>query len=101
MHYLDVFLEDRSTETVIIQVGVNDIINNNSKSNIEKYISNVEKVIQKARNCGVEKIFLSGLVFSMKVSLPILEQVHKKLVKMSGLLDSEYIDNRNIRSFCL
>ena len=71
MHYLDVFLEDRSTETVIIQVGVNDIINNNSKSNFEKYISNVEKMIQKGRNCGVEKIFLSGLVFSMKVSLPI------------------------------
>ena len=101
LHYLDLRLEDRNTETVIIHVGVNDIINENSQSNIEKYISNVEKMVQKCRNYGVKKIFISGLVFSTKVSLPMLEQIHKKLVEMSGFLDFEYIDNRNIRGFCL
>ena len=92
MHYLDIHLEDRNTETVIIHVDVNNIINDNSQSNIEKYISNVEKMVQKCRNYGVKKIFISGLVFSTKVSLPMLEQIHKKF---------EYIDNRNIRGFCL
>ena len=101
MHYLDIHLEDRNTETVIIHVDVNNIINDNSQSNIEKYISNVEKMVQKCRNYGVKKIFISGLVFSTKVSLPMLEQIHKKLVEMSGFLDFEYIDNRNIRGFCL
>ena len=67
LHYLDIHLEDRNTETVIIHVGVNDIINENSQSNIEKYISNVEKMVQKCRNYGVKKIFISGLVFSTKV----------------------------------
>ena len=58
-------------------------------------------MVQKCRNYGVKKIFISGLVFSTKVSLPMLEQIHKKLVEMSGFLDFEYIDNRNIRGFCL
>ena len=47
MHYLDIHLEDHNTETVIIHVDVNNIINDNSQSNIEKYISNVEKMVQK------------------------------------------------------
>ena len=81
MHYLDIHLEDRNTETVIIHVDVNNIINDNSQSNIEKYISNVEKMVQKCRNYGVKKIFTSGLVFFTKISLPMLEQIHKKLVK--------------------
>ena len=83
LHYLDIRLEDRNTETVIIHVGVNDIINENCQSNIENYISNVEKTVQKSRNYGVKKIFIPGLVFSTKVSLPILEQIHKKLVELS------------------
>ena len=33
--------------------------------------------------------------------LLMLEQIRKKLVKMSGFLDFEYIDDRNIRGFCL
>ena len=84
-----------------IHVGVNDLIKDNSQSNIEKYISNVEKMVQKCRNYGVKKIFISSLVFSTKVSLSLLKQIHKKLVEMSGFLDFEYLDNRNIRGFCL
>ena len=47
---------------------------------------------------------ISGLVFSTKVFLPMLEQIYKKnftLVEMSGFLDFEYVDNRYIRAFCL
>ena len=84
-----------------IHVGVNDLIKDNSQSNIEKYISNVEKMVQKCRNYGVKKIFISSLVFSTNVSLSMLKQIQKKLVEMSGFLDFEYLDNRNIRGFCL
>ena len=58
-------------------------------------------MVQKYRNYGVKKIFIPGLLFSTKVSLPVLEQIHKKLVEMSGFSDFECIDNRNIRGFCL
>ena len=84
-----------------IHVGVKDLIKDNSQSNVEKYISNVEKMVQKCRNYGVKKIFISSLVFSTKVSLSLLKQIHKKLVEMSGFLDFEYLDNSNIRGFCL
>ena len=58
-------------------------------------------MVQKCRIYGVKKIFISSVVFSTKVSLSMLNQIHKKLVEMSGFLDFEYLDNRNIRGFCL
>ena len=61
LHYLDIHLEDRNTETVIIHVGVNDIINENSQSNIEKYISNVEKMLKLRSK---ENIYIRSGVFN-------------------------------------
>ena len=42
-----------------------------------------KKCYLRCRNYGVQKIYISGLVFSTKVSLPILEKIHKKIVEMS------------------
>ena len=47
-----------------------------------------------------ENIYIRSGVFN-ESSLPMLEQIDKKLVEMSSFLDFEYIDNRNIRGFCL
>ena len=55
-------------------------------------------MLQRCCNYGVKKLFISGLVFSTKVSLSMLERIHKKLVEMSGFLGFEFIDNRNIRA---
>ena len=81
MHYLDIHLEERNTETVIIHLGVNDIINGNSQSNIEKYISHVEKMVQKCRNYRVKKIFISGLVFSTKVFFTNVSSIVNEVIR--------------------
>ena len=44
---------------------------------------------------------MSYLMFFTKVSLTMLEQMHKKLIEMSDFVDFEYVDHRNIRGFCL
>ena len=35
LHYIDVNLEDKSIDTVFLHVGFNDLLNDNSKSNVE------------------------------------------------------------------
>lgn len=81
MYYLDSRLKDCNTERVIIHVGVNNIINDNSQSNIEKHISNLEKMIKWCPNYGVREIFISDPVFSMKFFLPMLEGIQKSKLK--------------------
>ena len=57
-----------------------------------KSISAVKKNIKNR----VKKIFMSSLVFSTKVYLPILQQIYKNLVEICCFLHFEYINNRNI-----
>ena len=46
-------------------------------------------------------MFISALGFSTKGSLLMLDQIHKKLIEMSGILDFKYTANGSIRGFCL
>ena len=39
LHYIDIYLEDKSIETVLLNVGVNDLLNDNSKSNVDNLMS--------------------------------------------------------------
>ena len=50
---------------------------------------------------GVRNIFVSGLVYTTKISLPILERVHSLISNYCRENACFYIDNRNIRGFCL
>ena len=45
LHYLDINLENCNTDTVIIHVGVNDLMHDNSQSNIESLIRNIKAPI--------------------------------------------------------
>ena len=63
-HYIDIHLEDNSTDTIILHVGVNDLLNGNLMSN------------EKCERVGVRNIFVSGLVYTTRICLPILERVN-------------------------
>ena len=58
-------------------------------------------MVEKCRNYGVNNIFLSGIVFTTRVSLDILIQVHNKISNFCSTNGLYYIDNRNIRADCL
>ena len=75
-HYIDIHLEDTSIDTVILHVGVNDPLNGNSQSNVDNLMSNIHKTIEKYKRVGVRNIFVSGLVYSTRENLPIIERVH-------------------------
>ena len=97
----DIHLEDKSIDTVLLHVGVNDLLNGNSKSNVDNLMSNIHKIVEKCKRVGVRNIFVSGLVYTARVSLRILERVHSLISNYCRENACFYIDNRNIRGFCL
>ena len=48
-----------------------------------------------------QKVFISGLHFTVEVLLPTLERLHEKLVNYSRVFDFIYIDNRNEKGLLL
>ena len=47
LHYLDVHLKDKSIDTVIIHIGINDLLTNSSRSGMDNLIYNIKKITEK------------------------------------------------------
>ena len=100
LHYIDVHLKEKLIDTVIIHVGVNDLLNGNSQLNVSQWIENIKKIIQKCVSFGVKKIYVLGLVFTRRVDLPTLVRVYALLSSFCGDNGFVYIDNRDIKGGC-
>ena len=98
LQYLDVNLNIYSPKTVILHVGINDLLNDSGDSNVEKLLKNFNEMIKKCRVFNVKNILLSGLVYCKRVALPLLEKLHLKVVELCSQNGVTYIDNRNIYS---
>ena len=79
LHYMDVRLEGIQVDTVVTHIGVNDLLNYSNQSRTDSVMNNVICMFEKCRNYGVKNIFLSGIVFTTRVSLGILIQVHNMI----------------------
>ena len=101
LHYLDVHLEDKNVNTVILHIGVNDLLNDDSPECVNMLMENLTKMIRKCRMYGVKNILVSSIVYTVKLELPLLENVHVKLINLCQSNNISIIDNRNIRGECL
>ena len=94
---MDINLEsDIDTDT--LHSGANVILEDNTPDNVINYIKNVELMVQKCRAFEAKRVLFSGIVYSKRITLNILENIHNLLVSLSKNLDFFYIDNRNILS---
>ena len=49
LHYIDMHLEDKSINTFFLHVDVNDLLNDNSKSNFDNLMSKIHKIVEKCK----------------------------------------------------
>ena len=56
LHYLDVNLEG-TTDTVILHIGINNLLHDISIDNFINFMKNVEHMVQKCRRFGVKSVF--------------------------------------------
>ena len=99
--YLDVNIED-STDSVLIHIGVNDILQ--SVSNMDRLLLNVRELVRKCHFFGVKNffgMFVSGLVYTRRIRVNILNDLQKKLVDVCRGMNVYYIDNTNIKGVSL
>ena len=61
LHYLDVHLKDKSIDTAIIHIRINDLLTNSSRSGMHNLIYNIKKITVKILSFGV-KVFLFQVV---------------------------------------
>ena len=74
--YLDVNLKMYVPKTVIIHAGINDLLNDSGHSNEENILNNFNAMIKNCCNYNVRNTLLSGLVYTKRVELSVLENLN-------------------------
>ena len=82
-----------SAYAVILHVGVNDILKDNSQSNTENLGKNLRSVVEKCHTYGIKNVFISGLVYTAKIG----QFLRRLIVHLCKKLGTCYEDNRNVR----
>ena len=96
LNYIDSTLAERNYDTTIVHVGINDIINDDSSTKVENLVLNLEKIAIKLKKYGIKNVCLSGLVFTTRVYLPLLNQVNKCVLDICKAHNISFINNDNI-----
>ena len=68
LHYLGVNLQDNNTESVILHVGVNGVLQDSPETNINSFFNNVHEMATK----NVKNVFISGIVYTERVNVKTL-----------------------------
>ena len=79
LHYLDINLQDNKTESVIFYVGINNVLQNSTETNINSFSNNVQKMAQKCRSSNVNNVFISGVVYAERFNVRTIENIHDKI----------------------
>ena len=72
LHYLGINI-DNNTETILIYVVVNDILN--SDANMSWLLLSMKNIVNMV---GIRHIFVSGLIYIKSSKIGVLKEVHKK-----------------------
>ena len=97
LHYLDVHLTNSSLDIIILHVGVNYLLEDSSKSQTENLEKNLRSMADKCHTYGVKNVFISGLVYTARIGLPVFERTYEMIVHICHKLGVCYVNNRNIR----
>ena len=57
LHYIDITLVEGNYDKAIVDVGINNIINNDNLVKVEKLVLNLEKIVIKLNKHGIENMF--------------------------------------------
>ena len=79
LHYMDIYLDAIQVDTVVIHIGVNNLLNYSNQSRIDSLMNNIICNVEKCCDYGVKNIFLSDIAFTTRVSLDILVQAHNMI----------------------
>ena len=77
---MDINLQDNKTESVILHVGINDVLQNSTETNINSFSNNFQEMAEKCRNSNVNNVFISGLVYAERFNVKSIENIHDKMV---------------------
>ena len=84
---LDIHLTNLSADTAKLHVRVIFFLEDNSHSKVENIRKNLKAMVEKCHTYGITNVFISGLLYTTRISLPFLERTHEMIEHLCNKLD--------------
>ena len=95
LHYIESTLETGFYDSVLLHVGVNDLLNDKTSSITDNLISNLVNIVNKCKSLGVMDLFVSGIAFNKRLPYTVIKKVNEKIADMCNKNGLFFIDNGN------
>ena len=93
LHIIPTLSEDKP-DTVIIHVGVDDMMNGTDRDGL---ILQIGRIGFTCKNYGVKNVIISGLVYTRRIKNNVVDYVNKKLQELCNYQSCKFINNSNIQ----
>ena len=98
-HYSMPTLWEEKPEIVILHAGINDLLSNNEHKTPDDEIAT--EIMKIGKNCvvnGVEKVFISGIIYCKHIDGERIDRINKILKEQSLAHNFMFIDNNKINT---
>ena len=68
LYYVEPRLKNKKIVNVLLHVGVNDLLNDESQVSVQNLLDNFNQIGLKCKSAGVKEIFISGIVVNNKLA---------------------------------
>ena len=95
-YYAEPTLKNKTFDAVLLHVGVNDLVNDQSQDSVQNLVGNLKQIGLKCKSAGVRRILISGIVVNNKLPSAYISVVNQRLFNMCQENLFVFIDNNNI-----
>ena len=94
MFYIEPRLGEGQFDTALIQVGINDLLNSTSGTDV--FLQNILKIAARCKIHGINKIFVSSVLTTHEVSSDLMAKLNLDISNICKSNRFHFIDNSNI-----
>ena len=99
LHYVDPTLNCWASNTAVLDLGVNDLLNNSNANKVD-FVSTLKKLALKCRTNDISKAVVSGIIGNCRISDTCVTDLNKKTARICGENLLLCISNLNIPKSC-
>ena len=93
LHFVKPTLKSKKFDTVLLRVGVNELLNDESQDSVQNLLDNLK---QKYKSAGATSIIISGIVVNNKLTNVYILSVNQRIANICRDNTFVFIDKNNI-----
>ena len=96
LYYVEPTLQNKNFDDILLHVGVNDLLNDESQDSVQNLLDNLRQIGLKCKSAGVKRVLISGIVVNNKLASAYISSLNQRISNMCRDNSFVFIDNNNI-----